>query len=92
MNPKQPFSDWQDCAAKVTSRLHAAIDKALRRLRVGQSLAVSDPRLVDLGDAGREIRCEVLVLEPGEAPPTGVTWTVYGPMTEEMAALAKDGR
>lgn len=78
----------QDVAAELSRKHAAAVDKALRRLKVGQSLAVSDPRLVNLGDAGLELRSEVMVLDPGEAPPLGTAWTVYGPMTPEIAALA----
>lgn len=87
--PVAPTIDLQAHAAEQSTRLHAAIDKALRQLQVGQFLAVSEPRLVHLGDAGREIRCELLVLQPGEAPPAGRAWTVYGPATADMLVAMK---
>lgn len=51
-----------------------------------QSLAVSEPLLISLGDARLELEHELLVLEPGETPPLGLAWTVYGPMTPEQGA------
>lgn len=48
----------------------ATIDQALRMLKPGQRLAVHDePERVD-----------ILFLDPGQYPPLGQTWTVYGPM------------
>jgi hypothetical protein len=78
----------QEIAAEMGRKHAAALDKALRRLKVGQSLAVGEPRLVNLGDAGLELRSEIVVLGPGEAPPLGTAWTVYGPMTPEIEAQA----
>jgi hypothetical protein len=78
----------QEVAAEMGRKHAAALDKALRQLKVGQSLAVGEPHLVNLGDAGLELRSEIVVLSPGEAPPLGTAWTVYGPMTPEIEALA----
>lgn len=68
-----------------------AVVRELRRLRVGQRLAVGPMRMRSLGDAGIDLTADVLVLEPNEAPPLGVEWTVYGPMTPELEALARAG-
>lgn len=86
--PPHSFAAAVEAAA---ARFATAVVRALRRLRTGQRLAVGPLRLRDLGDAGSDAVAEILVLEPGEDPPEGSDWTVYGPMTPELEALARAG-
>ena len=56
---------------KASARLAGATEEMLRGLRPGQRLAVGVP------DALGAV--QMLVLPPGQQPPLGKCWTVYGP-------------
>ncbi len=58
----------------------------LAGLGPGQRLAVGE--VVFPGDGVSEVAMRVL--DPGEAPPLGQRWTIYGPMTPELAAKVAD--
>lgn len=65
-----PFPAISGYVKRTQAARAATIDQALRMLKPGQSLAVHDePERVD-----------ILFLDPGQYPPLGQTWTVYGPL------------
>jgi len=75
-----PFPAISGYVKRTREARAATIDQALRMLKPGQSLAVHDePERVD-----------ILFLDPGQYPPLGQTWTVYGPavLDDLPAALA----
>lgn len=73
--------EWQAQAEKVRSAVAVETDARLEALEDGQSLAVSS-----------ELDPEFMVLNPGETPPLGRTWTIYEPITADLRALALQRR
>ena len=64
-----PFPAISGYVKRTEAARAATIDQALRMLKDGQRLAVHDePERVD-----------ILFLDPGQEPPLGQEWTVYGP-------------
>ena len=81
---------FQGHASHMAARAVAEIERRLRLLANGESLAVSYEglRLDGVGRACIE-QPEYLVLGPDERPPLGKSWTVYGPMTAMLRAQGK---
>lgn len=70
-----PFPEISGYVKRTAAARAATIDQALRMLKDGQRLAVHDePERVD-----------ILFLDPGQEPPLGQEWTVYGPMGSQHA-------
>lgn len=68
-----PFPAISGYVKRTREARAATIDQALRMLKDGQRLAVHDePERVD-----------ILFLDPGQDPPLGQTWTIYGPLSAE---------
>ena len=64
-----PFPAISGYIKRTEAARAATVDQALRMLKDGQRLAVHDePERVD-----------ILFLDPGQEPPLGQEWTVYGP-------------
>jgi len=85
---KAAHKEWDQRAREEMRALRArVIDEALRGLRPGQRLAVRDELVV--GDGGSSVALYTLILDPGESPPLGYAWTVYGPRPsdDEVARL-----
>jgi len=73
-----PFPAISGYVKRTAEARAATVDQALRMLKDGQRLAVHDePERVD-----------ILFLDPGQEPPLGQEWTVYGPMTPELRERA----
>lgn len=84
------FSRLLDASvADMARKLEAEHDRRLGDLKIGQRLAVSVDFLLP---GGRTVAHDdfavsgpmFMVLNPGQEPPLGQTWTIYGPMTETL--------
>ena len=84
--PSPPPNIFQEAAEKLGRELARRVDAMLAGLGPGQRLAVGE--VVFPGGLGSEVAMRVL--DPGEAPPLGQRWTVYGPVTPELAAKVAD--
>ena len=74
-----PFPAISGYVKRTREARAATIDQALRMLKDGQRLAVHDePERVD-----------ILFLDPGQEPPLGQEWTVYGPPHPKAAEFQK---
>lgn len=84
-----PPATWMDHMRAMGQRVGQAIDARLRELADGQRLAVSygGARFDGQGRASIE-EPEFVVLNPGEAPPLGKGWEVFGPMTADLRERA----
>lgn len=79
----------------MIARINAYLEARLRALQIGQCLAVasrwkaaSSP--ADVSPISMTVlEADVIVLEPGQTPPLGREWIVYGPMTPEIKRFAE---
>lgn len=74
-----PFPAISGYVKRTAAARAATVGQALRMLKDGQRLAVHDePERVD-----------ILFLDPGQEPPLGQEWTVYGPPHPKAAEFQK---
>ncbi len=68
-----PFPAISGYVKRIREARAAVVDQALGMLGEGQRLAVHD----------ESERVDILFLDPGQDPPLGQTWTIYGPLSAE---------